>query len=263
VDVLKDYNGKNITWESAASPVVDGVLVFVYGGGSGQALLAFDKLTGKLAWKGENDGMTHSTPTPARIHGVRQIIYFTQTGLVSLESSSGKVLWRQDYPYKTSRAISPVVSDDLVYASQGYGIGGGVYRISRTGDTWSVAEVWRTPNQQLNHWSTPVIHDGFIYGIFGHAKHASAPLKCVNLLTGEDMWEKEGFGMGNVILVGNRLLALTDYGDMVMVEPTSEKYTEVARAKVLEGKCWSTPTVSNGRLYVRSTTEGACFDVSP
>jgi outer membrane protein assembly factor BamB len=259
-DVLKDYNGKNITWESAASPVVDGALVFVYGGGPGEALLAFDRRTGQLAWKGEDDGMTHSTPTPATLHGVRQIIYFTQTGLVSVEAATGEVLWRRDYPYKTSRAISPVVSGNLVYASQGYGVGAGVYRVGKQGSDWSVEEVWRTPNRQLNHWSTPVIHDGYIYGIFDHNKHATAPLKCVNLMTGEDVWEQAGFGMGNVILVDGRLLALTDYGEIVMVEPTPDKYTEVARAKVLDGKCWSTPAVSNGRLYVRSTLEGACFD---
>jgi outer membrane protein assembly factor BamB len=261
-DVLKDFHGRNISWQSAASPVVDSRLAFVSGGGPGEALLAFDQKTGALAWKGEDDGMTHSTPTPATIHGVRQIIYFTQTGLVGLELQSGKVLWRQDYPYRTSRAISPVVYGDRVYVSQAYGIGAGVYRISRNGEQWSVAEVWRTPNKHLNHWSTPALHDGHIYGIFNHARHATAPLKCVKLATGEDVWEEPGFGMGNVILAGGRLLALTDYGEVVVVEPTPQRYLERGRAKVLSGKCWSTPTVSGGRLYVRSTTEGACFDLS-
>jgi outer membrane protein assembly factor BamB len=69
--------------------------------------------------------------------------------------------------------------------------------------------------------------------------------------------------MGNVILVDGKLIVLTDYGEIVMVEPTPKAYTEIARAKVLEGKCWSTPTLSQGRLYVRSTTEGACLAVSP
>jgi outer membrane protein assembly factor BamB len=261
-DVLKDYQGSNITWESAASPVVDGGLVYVFGGGPGEALLAFDQMTGKPVWKCEDDGMTHSTPTPVTLHGIRQVIFFTQKGLVSVEAKSGRVLWRQDYPYKTSRAISPVVAGDLVYVSQGYGIGAGVYRIARTGEDWSVQEVWRTPNKQLNHWSTPVIHDGYIYGIFDHNKHATAPLKCVDLTTGLDVWEREGFGMGNVILVDGKLIVLTDYGEIVMVEPTPKAYTEIARAKVLDGKCWSTPTLSQGRLYIRSTTEGACLAVA-
>ncbi len=262
VDVLKDFHGKNIPWQSAASPVVDGGVVYVYGGGAGEALLAFEKATGNLVWKSEDDGMTHSTPTPATLHGVRQVIFFTQSGLVGVEAKSGKALWREQYPYRTSRAISPVVSGDLVYVSQGYGVGAGVYRIRKTGDRWSSEEVWRTPNKQLNHWSTPVIHEGYVYGIFNHNRHATAPLKCINLMTGEDVWEQQGFGMGNVVLVDGRLIALTDYGEIVMVKPTPEKYTQIARAKVLGGKCWSTPIVSDGRLYVRSTTEGACFDIS-
>ena len=52
-------------------------MVFVIGGGEGQSLLAFHKVSGQLAWKGQDDGMTHATPTAATIHGVRQIIFFT------------------------------------------------------------------------------------------------------------------------------------------------------------------------------------------
>jgi outer membrane protein assembly factor BamB len=29
--------------------------------------------------------------------------------------------------------------------------------------------------------------------------------------------------------------------------------------KAVSGKCWSTPAFSNGRVYVRSTTEGVCL----
>ena len=75
-------------------------------------------------------------------------------------------------------------------------------------------------------------------------------------------WEKPGFGPGNVILAGNRLIALTDAGELVLVEAKPDAYAEVARAKVLEGKCWSTPTFSNGRIYARSTKEGVCLDVA-
>jgi hypothetical protein len=44
------------------------------------------------------------------------------------------------------------------------------------------------------------------------------------------------------------------------VEATPESYKEIARAKAVNGKCWSTPALSDGRIYVRSTTEAACLD---
>ena len=41
----------------------------------------------------------------------------------------------------------------------------------------------------------------------------------------------------------------------------SKIYEEAARFKAFEGKCYSTPAFSNGRLYIRSTKEGACYDL--
>ena len=68
--------------------------------------------------------------------------------------------------------------------------------------------------------------------------------------------------MGQVILAGNYLLALADDGQLVVVEAVPEAYKEVARFKAVAGKCWSTPALSNGRVFVRSTKEGACFDLA-
>ena len=59
------------------------------------------------------------------------------------------------------------------------------------------------------------------------------------------------------------VLVLSDAGELVLVKATPESYQEVARADVLGGKCWTTPVVSNGRVYARSTTEAICLDVSP
>ena len=34
-----------------------------------------------------------------------------------------------------------------------------------------------------------------------------------------------------------------------------------ARAHILEGKCWTTPILANGRIYARSTKEAVCLEV--
>jgi outer membrane protein assembly factor BamB len=263
-DLMKANAGRNITWQSAASPLIDGDLVFVMGGGPGQSLLAFDKTDGHVVWKGQDERMTHSTPVAATILGVRQVIFFTQSGLVAVESKTGGVLWRYPFKYATSTAMSPIVSGDMVYCSAGYGVGSGACKISKAGEKFTATQMWFQPANVINnHWSTPVCANGFLYGLYGHAEFKNGPLKCVELATGKVMWSKNGFGPGGCTLVDGHVVVLSDAGDLVLVKATPAAYTEVGRDHVLNGKCWNAVSISNGRIYARSTKEGVCLDVAP
>ena len=263
-DVIASFGGKNIGWQSAMSPVVDGGLVYVAGGGAGQSMLAFKQATGDLAWKSGDGGITHATPSMATIHGVRQVIFFLQTGLVSVEAASGKPLWKYAFPYKVSTACSPVVAGDVVFCTAGYEVGGAACQILRNDGGFEAKELWRVKGDKdvASLWSTPVQKEGFLYGMISFKRFGSGPLKCVDLKTGAIRWEQPGFGAGQVILTGKYLLALADDGQLVIVEAVPDAYKEVARFKAVAGKCWSTPALSNGHLFVRSTKEGACFDLA-
>lgn len=264
VNMIKAHGGRNIHWENASSPLVEGDLVLVAGGGPGEALIAFDKKDGHVVWKGQDDGMTQSTPIATTILGTRQAIFFTQSGLVSVAPKTGEVLWRFPFKYKTSTAISPVVSGDMVYCSAAYGVGSGACKLSKSGGKFTAAEAWFQPaNVFASHWSTPVCADGYLYGIFGQSKFGAAPLKCVEMATGKVMWSQDGFGPGGCILVDGHVLVLSDAGDLVLVKASHDAYSETARCHVLSGKCWNCVGISNGRLYARSTKEGVCVDVSP
>ena len=260
--ILKGFGGKNIKWKNASAPLIEGKMVIVGGGGSGQSFLAFDKFTGKLIWKSGKETVTHATPIAANIHGVRQIIFFCVSGLVSVEASSGKELWRQKFRFAVSTAAAPIVADNFVYCSAGYGVGAGLYKISKSGTKFSSEEVWRKANDLMNHWSTPVHHEGHLYGMFGFKKYGRGPLQCVELKTGKVKWSHAGYGPGNVILVGDKLLALADNGELAVVQATSSGYKELARRKVITGKCWSTPVISDGKVFARSTKEAVCLDAS-
>jgi outer membrane protein assembly factor BamB len=262
-DIKGQHAGHNIHWESAASPLVEGDLVFVAGGGPGEALLAFDKNDGHVVWKGQDDKMTQSTPVAATILGVRQVIFLTQQGLVSVAPATGAMLWRFPFRYSTSTAISPVVCEDIVYCSAAYGVGTSACKISKTADGFAAEQVWHQPaNVLANHWSTPVYSQGYIYGISGQAKFGKAPLVCVEAASGKVMWTHAGFGPGGCTLVDGCVLVLSDAGDLVLVKATAADYQEVARSHVLAGKCWNAASVSNGRIYARSTKEGVSLDVS-
>jgi len=85
----------------------------------------------------------------------------------------------------------------------------------------------------------------------------------VELATGKEVWSQADFGPGGVILAGGSLVALSDRGEVVLIDPQPAAYKELARTKAIEGKCWNNPTLSGGRLFVRGTKEGACLDVAP
>ena len=98
--------------------------------------------------------------------------------------------------------------------------------------------------------------------MFQFKEYGSGPVKCIDIVNGTVKWEQPGFGPGQVILAGDRILALSDKGEIVLIEATPAAYKELARADVLDGKCWSTPILANGRIYARSTKEAVCLDVS-
>lgn len=260
-DILKEYGGKMISWQNAASPLVLDQWIFVNSTAPGKSLMAFNKKDGSLAWAAQDDKMTHATPIAATILGVRQVIFFTQSGLVSVVPENGNVLWRYKFPYNVSTAASPVAAGDIVYCSAGYNVGGGAVKITKSDAGFTATEIWRTPNKTINHWSTPVYQDGYLYGPFSFKEFGKGAIKCIEVATGKEMWSKDGFGPGGVLLVNGNLLILSDKGELVLAKASPKEYQETARFQAVAGKCWNVPSIANGRIYARSTKEGACFEV--
>src|SRR5213593_2428128 len=260
-DIVAEHGSTVIAWQSAASPLIEGDLVLVIGNAAGKSLLAFHKADGREAWKGQNDVMTQASPVAATVAGLRQVIFFAQSGLVSVAPDNGAVLWRYAFPFSISTAASPVVGEDIVYCSAAYGVGAGAVRITGSGGQLTTGELWRSPGAKMNHWATPVHYNGHLYGMYGQSL---LTLKCLELATGAEKWSANGFGYGSVLMVSGKLLALSESGDVVLIEPTPAAFTEIARYRALDGshssiarlpvKCWNAPALSNGRLYVRSTT---------
>ncbi|NJO91354.1 MAG: hypothetical protein HC831_22125 [Chloroflexia bacterium] len=107
-----------------------------------------------------------------------------------------------------------------------------------------------------NDFSSSVYHDGYFYGF------DIAALVCVSAKTGEKKWTKRGFGKGSLILVDDKLIVLSDKGTLIQVKATPDAYTEQGQMQAIEGKSWTAPSYSNGKIYLRNLTEMACFSAN-
>ena len=267
-DITAEFGGRMKgsikLWGNAVSPLVVGDVVIVEGGEAGKGILAFDKNTGRLAWGATDDAMTHATPTVATILGQKQVICFMQSGLVSVDPASGSVLWRFAHPYKFCTGASPVVggkNGDVVYCSAAYGVGSAACRITHADGKWLASPLWRVEGGNQSHWSTPVHYNGYLYGLFGHNED-KGPLACVDIETGDVKWSQPGFGsQGGMIRVGDNLVVHLPTGALVIVAASPDGYKELSRGGAFKGRSWMAPGYSDGRIYARSTTEGACFEL--
>jgi outer membrane protein assembly factor BamB len=275
-DLRSLYGGDVIGWQNAASPLMGDGLIYVNANCGARSLMALRTSDGSEAWRAENEAMTHSTPVLADILGARQLIFATQSGLISLNPATGARFWKVPHPfsYSTSLGASPVVHQDMVFVSGaivGYQMGAATFRVGFSNNVWTATQLWANTTTLASHWMTPVCRDGYLYGLFGaNATYDSvrAQLKCVNLRTGAQQWSTNEFGRGGILLVDDRLLILTERGRLVLAQPNTNAYTQLASFQAIPAyhsdtnKCWNAPAVCDGRVYLRSTAQGACYDLS-
>ena len=74
----------------------------------------------------------------------------------------------------------------------------------------------------------------------------------------EDVWKS--FDHGRIEVLKGVSLNVTK-GEIVALEANPEKYVELKRSDVLDGKVWSYPVLAYDHIYARSTKEGGCFDL--
>ena len=209
----------------------------------------------------------------ATIQGVRQVIFATQTGLVSLNRTTGAFLWKFSYPFcqiYTSMGASPIVYSNIVFCTASYGKGATAAQVTLSNGTWAATQLYyKTGASYQSIWMSPVCYQGYLYTLVGgNTTFLTPPLNCIELSSGNLMWSTNNFGMGGLLLVNTNLLVLTETGQLVLVQPNPGAYVELARYQAFQfsagapGKCWNSPAFSNGRIYARSTRGGISLDVS-
>jgi outer membrane protein assembly factor BamB len=258
-ELLKDYQVRRSFFGVGTSPILEGDIVAVNVGGRPDAgIVGFHKDTGKEVWRATDHDASYASPVAATFAGVRHLIFFTREGLVSLDPASGAVRFSRRWRPRINESVnaaSPVVNGDQVFVSTSYNTGALVVR----GSKQAVEEdIWKGDESLSCHFSTPVLHDGFLYGFDGR-QESGTQFRCVEWQTGKVRWSKDGFGCGSLIAVQGLLLVLSESGDLVVVEPNPEAYREKSRATVLSGPVRAHMALADGRLFARDNRKLICF----
>jgi outer membrane protein assembly factor BamB len=253
-NIATDTDQRVPSWGLSGSPIVHEDLLLLNVGDAG---LALDKLTGKVVWNSERKDAGYSSPLPFRRGGEWFAAFSSEDGYVAVNARTGKPLWRINWPTQYGvNAADPIIAGDQVLISSGYNKGTALFP---TTDAEPKA-VWKNKvlRTQIN---SAVLLDEFVYGIDGDAG-ARAKLVCVELKTGAVRWTEPAIGCGSVTGANGRLIVLSDEGELMVAPASPEKFAPTAKAKVLDGRCWTVPVLANGRVYCRNAAgDLVCVDL--
>lgn len=259
-DLMEEFQGRPMQYGVSFSPLVEGNLVYTTPGGpNGNSIAAFDKRDGRLIWKALDDPMGYSSPIAITAAGVRQILFFTNTALVSLSPDQGKLNWR--YPWETDNGFNiatPVDFGNYVFISSNYGKGCALLEITAEADGSLRPHRVYEHNRMRNHFSSSVRYGDHLYGF------DQMDLVCMNTRTGEVVWREKGirnFRKGNLLIADGHLIVLGEGGKLALAEATPSGYREQASVQVSDNKCWTVPALAGGKLYVRDEAQLICLSL--
>ena len=120
------------------------------------------------------------------------------------------------------------------------------------------------------HWSTPIHHNGYLYGCSG--RHENAVLRCIELATGKVMWSEPRLYRTSLLLVDDHFICLGEDGTLRLLKVNPNRYEEVSqlemrapggRRPLLGNYCWAAPILAHGLLYVRGSDRLVCLELIP
>lgn len=280
---LKVDSGEVIWRESDAwvstegsTPLIVGDTLYVGSNGRASALVAVDKMTGKLKWKTPEPNDTGhasiygagSSLTYQVVQGIPQIIVSVyRNDNMGVDARTGAILWHWRFPTPFSSGLvsTPVAIGDKLFMSgfQGPSAWGVRFDMKVVDGKTSPTTAWISNKQQCNAYNTVSIVDGAIYG-FGRGENDDA-LQCTDFETGKLLWQQEGPEWSrqcNMTVADGLIFTWNKSGELILAEANKVAYKELARFNPqVKQKIQQQPTIYNGRMYLRGDDTIACYKI--
>ncbi len=235
---------------TGTSPVIsEGTCVLYLGGTKAGQVVAFSLANGSIKWKTAVDGPAYGSPVLITIEGTKQIVLQGETKLVGVAFADGKLLWEVLTPVGTGRAnnaASPVADGARIYYT-GLNNGVNAIEIKKQGTAFVPGKLW-TNAELSTAYNTPVLKDGFLYGLSNQNK-----LFCINASTGATAWVDAAAhqNFGSIVDAGSVLVALSSTSNLVVYRPSGTGYSQLAMIKVADTPVYAHPVLSGNRIFVK------------
>lgn len=265
--VAYDVDG-NLMWQakigegtagfgSAASPVVYDEMVYVNASIESETLFAFDRKTGKEAWKVGSIIRSWSTPCIAEVPGGSPELILNQKNQISaFDPVSGEKLWWcdgiEDYIVPV-----PVFHDGIAYCLGGRSNRAIAVKLGGRGDVTATHKLWESTTGA--NVTSPVYYDGHLYWASDKAIE-----NCLRASDGQEVYRERlptrARIYSSIVRAGNKLYVTTrDQGIVVLA--ARPEYQELAINVIESDKTLinASPAVSGNQLLLRTDSYLYCI----
>lgn len=246
VDTVKEFNSPQGFFGRVCAPlVVDGKVILTTGGT--KAVVAFDAKDGHVAWSGGNEEASYASPV---LSSPKTLTCWLRDNLTTLDIASGKILSAEHFRPAIEASVSaatPIKTDHGWFVSAEYDVGGSLWDI---GDDGSLKKTWSGDDGINCHYATPVYHDGHVYGFDGR-QESGQTLRCWSTATHEVKWNSPRVRGGTLLIVKDKLVVLTESGELWVVRATAEKFETLLSTQVLRAGHRSYAAFSDGVFFAR------------
>lgn len=218
-------------------------------------LLALDKHTGRVRWKGSRDSsrIAHVTPQIASVEGQDQLISAAGDVIQGHDLKTGARLWTVASP---GEGVVPsiVLGEGLVFTASGFGASRiCAVRLGGRGDVTRTHTVWESKED------VPKIASMLYVAPHLYLATETGVAKCLRAATGEVVWRERlgGKFSASPVWADGKIYFLAENGKMTVVED-GPAFQVVAQNELGE-TCCASPAISQGNLFLRTDKALYCI----
>ena len=278
IDMKKRFGTEIPFWYTGQCPLIYNDMLVLAPAGKDTLMIGVDVKSGKVLWGTPNDigfKMSHSSVIPMNFAGTSTFVYVGVGGVcgVSAEAGNyGKLLWSTNKWQPSVVAPSPLqISQNQVFLAAGYGAGGALLQVDKQGTSWNatIKDSYKANEGMSSEQQTPINYKGTLITILpkdgGGMRERLAMYRPNNLHN--PIWTSdadERFGLGPYIVVGDRLIALKEDGELYVYQLNTNSMKLLHKQRIMEDAidAWGPMAYADGMLIVRDSKTIKCLKIA-